>query len=56
METWTVAHDSGSPNSFDNRCVRHQLWALGLVGLIVKRGVEWAADWSIAEFFDNTGH
>ena len=60
VEVWTVAcirpNDSGGPNSFDKRRVRHQLRALGLVDLIVKRGVEWAGDWSIAEFFDKIGH
>ena len=60
VEVWTVAcirpNDSGSPNSFDKRRVRHQVRALGLVDLVVKRAVEWAGDWSIHEFFDKIGH
>ena len=60
VEVWTVAcirpNDSGSPNSFDKRRVRHQVRALGLVDLVVKRAVEWAGDWSIPEFFDMIGH
>jgi chitin synthase len=60
VELWTVAcirpNDSGSPNSFDKRRVRHQVRALGLVDLVVKRTVEWAGDWSIAEFFNKIGH
>ena len=60
VEVWTVAcirpNDSGSPNSFDKRRVRHQIRALGLVDLVVKRAVEWAGDWSIPEFFDKIGH
>jgi chitin synthase len=60
VNVWTVAcirpNDSGSPNSFDKRRVRHQVRALGLVDLVVKRAVEWAGDWSLAEFFEKTGH
>lgn len=60
VEMWTVScirpNDSGSPNSFDKRRVRHQVRALGLVDLIVKRAVEWAGDWGIDEFFEKIGH